>query len=64
MQPAALAPSITPNLLRRPRRLSVTLSWATAEWLEQLAAAEGRSISNTAAFLLDTARQSAQEAST
>lgn len=40
---------------RAPRRLSVTLSWQTLQALLQRADVEGRSASNLAAFLLETA---------
>jgi len=40
---------------RTPKRLSVTLSFATYEQLVQKSDWEGRSISNLAAFLLENA---------
>lgn len=40
---------------RSPRRVTITLPWATFEALQVRADAEGRSLSNLAAFLLESA---------
>ena len=39
---------------RSPRRVTITLAWSTYEALQVRADAEGRSLSNLAAFLLDS----------
>jgi hypothetical protein len=44
---------------RRPLRISATISGALYERLQERAAAEGRSISNLASFLLESACDSA-----
>lgn len=49
MQPAA-------NLLqRKPQRMTITVSWALLDRLQQRADVEGRSLSNLAAHLLEVA---------
>ena len=45
----------TPSaLLRSPRRITITLALRTYEQLQQRCDQEGRSLSNLAAFLLET----------
>ena len=44
---------------RSPRRVTITLAWSTYEALQVRADAEGRSLSNLAAFLLESSLQSA-----
>ncbi len=39
---------------RSPRRVTITLAWSTYEALQVRADAEGRSLSNLAAFLLES----------
>jgi len=53
---AALAASI-PAYQRSPRRVTITLPWALYRWLQQRSDQEGRSLSNLAAHLLETAAQ-------
>lgn len=49
-QPAALKPAF-----RSPRRVTITLPYATFQELQARADGEGRSLSNLAAFLLESA---------
>ena len=63
--PAAIAPptgslavphgSEVQTAFRSPRRVTITLPWSTYEALQVRADAEGRSLSNLAAFLLESA---------
>lgn len=46
-----------PALFRSPRRITVTLALNTYEQLQQRCDQEGRSLSNLAAFLLETSLQ-------
>ena len=49
MQPAAHL------LQRKPQRMTITVSWAVLDRLQQRSDAEGRSLSNLAAHLLEVA---------
>jgi hypothetical protein len=49
MQPAAHL------LQRKPQRMTITVSWALLDRLQQRSDAEGRSLSNLAAHLLEVA---------
>jgi hypothetical protein len=51
----AVAPSPAQLLLRKPKRLTATLSWQVHQRLEQRALNEGRSLSNLVAHLLEVA---------
>jgi len=51
---ASLTPAPAALLLRRkPRRVTITVSWQTYERLQQRADVEGRSTSNLSAYLLE-----------
>lgn len=43
------------HMQRTPQRLSVTISWALYQRLQERSDQEGRSMSNLAAFLLEVA---------
>jgi hypothetical protein len=43
------------HLSRKPQRITITLSWAVLNRLQQRSDAEGRSLSNLAAHLLEVA---------
>jgi len=47
--------SVVQPAFRSPRRVTITLAWSTYEALQVRADAEGRSLSNLAAFLLESA---------
>jgi hypothetical protein len=40
-------------LRRKPQRICATLSWHLAQWLQESADYEGRSLSNLIAYLLE-----------
>lgn len=48
-----MATRIIPGLLRKPRRLSVTIPCDVLDRLQQQADEQGRSTSNLAAFLIE-----------
>jgi hypothetical protein len=52
------SPSLKPAF-RSPRRVTITLPFATFQELQERADGEGRSLSNLAAFLLESSLQSA-----
>ena len=50
------AASSVPHHHRRPQRITITISWALHQWLLDRSDQEGRSLSNLAAHLLESAR--------
>jgi hypothetical protein len=57
-QPGLSSPAVTrpADLLRRkPQRMTITVSWAVLDKLQRRSDAEGRSLSNLAAHLLELA---------
>jgi hypothetical protein len=53
--PYSLAISAMPVLFRKPQRISITVSHHLYELLTQCSDLQGRSVSNLAAFLLESA---------
>ena len=61
---AAMAPSpMVQPAFRSPRRVTITLPFSTFEDLQGRADGEGRSLSNLAAFLLESALKGHEDAS-
>lgn len=60
--PSPQAHSLLAPAFRSPRGVTITLPFATYQDLLQRADGEGRSLSNLAAFLLESSLQAAQEA--
>ena len=50
-----LRPLASELLRRKPQRITITVSWAVLDRLQRRSDAEGRSLSNLAAHLLETA---------
>lgn len=61
VQPPAAAALIRPAF-RSPRRVTITLPFATYQDLQERADGEGRSLSNLAAFLLESSLQAEGDA--